>query len=68
MVNSEAPAGFIENSSEPDDQQAWCDACEALYVSEESMPERLRTVNDFAVVCVGCYDRLKQLHSGARRN
>src|SRR5579859_4367265 len=23
--------GFVENSSEPDDLQAWCDACEAMF-------------------------------------
>ena len=55
--------GFVENSSDPDDLQAWCEACEALFVAEDGMTERFRQFNDFAVVCDFCYAALKARHS-----
>jgi RNAse (barnase) inhibitor barstar len=55
--------GFVENSSDPDDLQAWCDACEEMFLSEGDKTEAFLKFNHFAVVCVACYERLKQLHS-----
>lgn len=63
MLTSDTPVGFVENVSDPDDQQAWCDACEALYMKEKSMTRKFRKFNDFAVVCGECYAGLKQRHS-----
>lgn len=54
--------GFVENSSDPEDLQAWCDACEALFIAEGDMTECFRQFNDFAVVCDSCYAILKARH------
>jgi hypothetical protein len=40
--------GFIENSSDPDDLQAWCDACEKVFLREQSLTEAFRAFNDMA--------------------
>lgn len=55
--------GFVENSSEPDDLQAWCDECEAFYLKEGEMTEAFLKFNDFAAVCQGCYALLKSRHT-----
>lgn len=55
--------GFFENSSEPDDLQAWCDECEACFEREGEMTEAFRAFNGMAVVCIHCYLRLKREHS-----
>ncbi|MEN9844555.1 MAG: hypothetical protein RLZZ612_2384 [Pseudomonadota bacterium] len=55
--------GFVENSAEPDDLQAWCDECEALFLREGEMTEAFRKFNDFAVVCQGCYGLFKSRHA-----
>ena len=68
MLNSDKVVGFVENNDEPDDQQAWCDDCEALYVKEQEMTAKFRKFNDFAVVCVGCYADIKRKHSRRRSN
>ena len=54
--------GFVENSTDPDDLQAWCDDCERLFVQEDGLTEVFRLFNDFAVVCDACYARLKARH------
>lgn len=56
--------GFVENSDDPDDLQAWCDDCESLFLSEEDKTKKFLDFNDAAVVCVDCYVRLKSRHSG----
>lgn len=58
----EAVVGFVENSSDPDDLQAWCGACESLFLSEGEKTERFIQFNDFAVVCDFCYFSLKEKH------
>ena len=55
-------AGFIENSDDPDDLQAWCDACEDLFLREGDKTEPFLKFNNFAVVCVDCYTRLRERH------
>jgi hypothetical protein len=60
----EAPrAGFIENSDDPNDLQAWCHACEAMFEAEGDKTEAFRAFNDFAVVCVDCYRECRSRHS-----
>lgn len=56
------PAGFVENSSDPDDLQAWCHACERFFTSEGELTEAFGAFCDFAVVCVACYYELRQRH------
>jgi hypothetical protein len=55
--------GFVENVSDPDDLQAWCSACERMYLEEGDKTERFREFNDFALVCDRCYASLKERHN-----
>ncbi len=57
--------GFVENSSEPNDLQAWCDDCEQLFLEEGEMTDRFREFNQMALVCVVCYAEIKGRHSHA---
>ncbi len=52
----------MENSSDPENLQAWCDACESLFLAEGDMTERFRQFNNFAVVCDFCYANLRDKH------
>ncbi|RYD96975.1 MAG: hypothetical protein EOP50_06145 [Sphingobacteriales bacterium] len=60
---AEPPAGVVENSDDPDDQQAWCYACEDKYQAEGGMTDAFRDFNNMAIVCVVCYAEIKQRHS-----
>jgi hypothetical protein len=60
--NNGAPLGFVESSSEPRDLQAWCYACEHMFLLEEDMTDRLRKFCDFSVVCEQCYASIKDHH------
>jgi len=53
--NVAPPLGFIENSSDPNDLQGWCYACEYLFLQEEDMTEKFRLFNHMTVVCNSCY-------------
>lgn len=57
-----APAGFVENSDDPDDLQAWCHACEAMFEQEDGMTDAFRAFNDMALVCVECYEQARAHH------
>lgn len=59
---TDAILGFVENSSDPNDLQAWCDLCEEMFLREQALTEAFREFNDFAVVCIACYARMKKLH------
>ena len=64
VENTTGPSlGFVENSSEPDDLQAWCDDCERMYEREGEMTPAFRKFNDFAVVCDRCYTRIRKRHT-----
>jgi hypothetical protein len=54
--------GFVENSDDPNDLQAWCDDCEELFVREGQMTKKFLKFNDAAAVCVDCYVRLRARH------
>lgn len=54
--------GFVENSNDPDDLQAWCLECEKMFVREGSMTPAFLEFNSFVVVCVDCYAQLKARH------
>src|SRR4051794_12109485 len=53
----DAALGFVENSSDPDDLQAWCEACEEMFLREGDKTEAFLKFNNFALVCVDCYAR-----------
>lgn len=55
--------GFVENCAEPDNLQAWCDACERVFVAEGGLTEAFRSFNDFQVVCGACYAEIRARHS-----
>lgn len=61
--NNGQPLGFIENSDDPEDLQAWCYACEYLYNSEQDLTDKFRAFNDMSVVCVKCYQNIKSSHA-----
>lgn len=64
MLSSEpAPSGFIENSSDPDDLQAWCHLCEDKFEVEGGMTDAFLTFNEMALVCIDCYIEAKARHS-----
>jgi hypothetical protein len=51
--------GFVENSSEPEDLQGWCGACEDFFDREGEMTEAFRAFNNMAIVCTACYHEIK---------
>jgi hypothetical protein len=63
MIESSEPAGFIENSSDPNDLQAWCGRCEELFLAEGDKTEAFEAFNGMAIVCCVCYSELKAKHS-----
>lgn len=63
MLNSKDKAvGFVENSSDPNDLQAWCDECEAYFLQEGELTEAFEAFNDRAIVCDFCYALFKEKH------
>jgi hypothetical protein len=56
------PVGFVENSDDPNDLQAWCNACEAKFQAEGEMTEAFRKFNGMTLVCVTCYAEKKLVH------
>ena len=63
LHNEPAPAGFIENSSDPADLQAWCYRCEEKFEQEGGMTDAFRMFNAMALVCIDCYKEEKVRHS-----
>ena len=55
--------GFVENSSDPDDLQAWCDDCEAAFLREDGLTPEFEKFNDRKIVCEFCYQDLRGRHS-----
>jgi hypothetical protein len=50
---------FVENSSDPEDLQGWCGACEEYFEREGEMTEAFRAFNNMAIVCATCYHEIK---------
>jgi hypothetical protein len=67
MIDAADPIGFVENSSDPEDLQAWCEKCEQFFLTEGEMTEAFVAFNDFAVVCGDCYQAFKEHHSRQRK-
>lgn len=64
-VVRDRPVGFIENSDDPNNLQAWCNDCEALFLEEGEITDRFRQFCDIAVVCIECYESFKAFHGEA---
>ena len=62
LLHSKDKMGFVENSEDPSDLQAWCLSCEALYLSEGDKTEKFERYNDRAMVCDLCYLEIKSFH------
>ena len=62
MIGNPISLGFIENSSDPNDLQAWCSACERMYLQEGDKTEAFLAFNQFTIVCVDCYADLRARH------
>ncbi len=63
LAETEARVGFVENSDDPDDLQAWCDACEEMFLAEGDKTPAFRELCKIAVVCDRCYADLARRHS-----
>lgn len=64
LLGSDSPvAGFVENSDDPDDLQAWCHACEAKFQEEGKMSKAFREFTGMSLVCDNCYADAKVRHS-----
>jgi hypothetical protein len=63
MIGARDAVGFIENSSDPNDLQAWCDRCEEMFLAEGDKTGAFNAFNDRAIVCCVCYGVLKTKHS-----
>lgn len=60
---SRVPVGFVENSNDPNDLQAWCHDCEEVFQREDGMTETFRKSYGVSFVCVVCYAEAKARHS-----
>jgi hypothetical protein len=63
MIDQRECVGFVENSSDPNDLQAWCEKCEEMYLAEGKKTEAFEAFNNRAIVCSVCYLALRDKHS-----
>lgn len=68
MIDASDSVGFVENSVDPEDLQAWCEKCEQFFLAEGEMTDAFMAFNDFAVVCNDCYQALKKHHTRRRKS
>lgn len=62
-LSSNQAIGFVENSSDPNDLQGWCYACEFFFQQEGDRTSRFKKFNNAKMVCERCYDEIKTKHS-----
>jgi hypothetical protein len=66
MISSKIESvGFVVNSDDPNELQAWCEDCEEMFLREEDKTEVFLEFNHMTVVCVGCYQELRLKHTRA---
>jgi hypothetical protein len=63
VKKKDVPLGFIENSSDQNDLQGWCYACEYVFLQEEGRTEKFRAFTNHSIVCSECYGQIKAFHS-----
>jgi hypothetical protein len=63
ICSGHVPVGFVENSDDPNDLQAWCHACEEKFQIEGEITDAFREFNGMSVVCAVCYAEAKVRHS-----
>ena len=54
--------GFVENSDDPNDLQAWSQDCERVYLEERDQTPRFLDFCNAKMVCTGCYATYKERH------
>jgi hypothetical protein len=62
LQSAPAPVGFVENSGDPHDLQAWCGLCEERFQEQGGMTDTFRRFNGMAIVCVVCYGEARARH------
>jgi hypothetical protein len=62
LGSQEGVVGFVENSSDPSDLQAWCESCEQFFLSEGDKTPKFVEYTQMTVVCDLCYGNLKARH------
>lgn len=62
----ERHVGFVENSADPADLQAWCEACERLFLEEQGLTAAFREFTRMRVVCDFCYAAIKEHQASMR--
>ncbi len=55
--------GFIVNSDDSDDLQAWCSECEAYFLAEGGMTSAFQAFNGMSVVCTRCYEAARKANA-----
>ena len=65
VENNGPPLGFIENSSDPNDLQGWCYACEHVFQQEQDKTPRFAAFTNRALVCSKCYADIQHKHTVA---
>jgi hypothetical protein len=63
MIESREEVGFVENSDDLSDLQAWCERCEEMFLAEGDKTEAFEVFNDRVIVCRECYSALKAHHA-----
>ncbi|MEO0604028.1 MAG: DUF6882 domain-containing protein [Myxococcota bacterium] len=61
----ERSVGFVLNSDDPRDLQAWCAGCEARFEQEGGLTQAFRAYNGFRIVCTVCFHELWARHGPA---
>ena len=59
LENIEPNIGFVENSDQPGDLQAWCTLSEKYFLQEGEMTEALKKFHALKLVCEDCYAEIK---------
>ena len=62
VLQTGTPLGFVENSSDPQDQQGWCFACELVFSQEQDKTPHFMAFCNHTEVCSRCYDEIKSRH------
>lgn len=63
LDRSAGALGFVENSSDPMDRQAWCARCEERFLAEGGMTDAFRRFHGMTVVCTRCYEDVRRAHT-----
>jgi hypothetical protein len=63
LLTTDRVLGFVENGSDPNDLQAWCDECEQFFLRDQALTDEFEKFNDRKIVCDLCYAEMRARHS-----